>query len=244
MFNKIKAIIREIINENKRLHHLNYCQLKELEWAHIFHDSIRGKKWLEDQPINIGRWAGNYAFYYVLNRILSDYKPTNIIEFGLGESSKFISIYLDNYLKESKHLIIEQNQEWYDNFTNNFKLSSNTQVKICNVVTKQVNGHETNSYENINQLVDTKFDLYIIDGPIGSKHYSRHDIVDLATRLTKHDDFIIIIDDVNRKGEQETTKDLVETLEKKGVIIYKKKYFGNKSLMLLVTEKFKYATSF
>ena len=65
---KIIAIIREQI----KLQKLSYLQLKELEWANVYHDSIRGHTAIEQLPLNIGRWAGNYAFFYILNSIIID----------------------------------------------------------------------------------------------------------------------------------------------------------------------------
>ena len=64
-------------------------------------------------------------FFYVLNRILSDYKPSSILEMGLWESTKFISYYANNYLPNSSHFVIEQSQEWLDTFNGRFKLADN-----------------------------------------------------------------------------------------------------------------------
>src|SRR5690606_2190089 len=161
-------------------------------------------------------------------------------EFGLGESSKFVSAFLDNYLTQSSHLVVEQNREWFENFTANFKLSKNTKVKICNSISKNVKGIETNSYENIDELTDTKFDLYIVDGPIGSAHYSRYDIVELSKAFTSEDDFIIIMDDYNRLGEQETVADLLNMLKERGIQVHKEVYSGSKSVMLITTDRYKY----
>lgn len=231
-------------NTKNNLLELNNAQLKELEWAHIYHDSIRGKKWLQDLPINVGRWAGNYSFFYVLSRILAEYYPKSIIEFGLGESSKMISTYIDNYLKESQHLIIEQSQEWADAFNTNFRLSDNSKIKVFNMLVKQVKGKYTNGYEGIEKLKNEKFDLYIVDGPFGSKNYSRYDIVSLVSTLTSDDEFIIIIDDYQRKGEQQTTEDIDEIFKSKNICIHKKVYEGNKSSIVLATNKYKFAASF
>lgn len=236
--------IRKIIEDNNKAQKLNYNQLKELEWAHIYHDSIRGKKWLEELPLNIGRWAGNYAFFYVLNRILNEYKPKSIVEFGLGESSKFISNYIDNHISESNHLIIEQSEEWRNVFNNNYTLSANSNIKICNMVTKNVKGFETNGYENIENVLNKKFDFYIVDGPFGSKNYSRYDIVACIKNHQANDDFIIIIDDFQRKGEQQTFKDLENKIKEKKIDIHTKLYSGNKDFMVLATHKYKYVTTF
>ena len=236
--------IRKIIEANNKAHKINHNQLKELEWAHIYHDSIRGKKWLEELPLNVGRWAGNYAFFYVLNRILNEYKPKSIIEFGLGESSKFISTCIDNHISESKHVIVEQSKEWSDAFCGNFKLSVNSEIEICNMVTKRVKGFESNGYENIEKLIDKKFDFYIVDGPFGSKNYSRFDIVQFAENLNANDEFIIIIDDFQRVGEQQTFKHLEGLFDSKGIVIHTKMYSGNKDFMVLATNSYKYVTSF
>ena len=83
---------------------------------------------LENLPLNIGRWAGNYSFFYALHRILKDGQPTSILELGLGESSKFISTYLDNHLLSSFHTIIEQDISWMNNFKNTFHLSPRSQI--------------------------------------------------------------------------------------------------------------------
>ncbi|AMC10158.1 hypothetical protein Lupro_02340 [Lutibacter profundi] len=240
MLKKIKNLIRE----NRQLHKENLLQLKELEWAHIYHDSIRGKDWLEKLPLNIGRWAGNYPFFYLLNRILTDFKPNSILEFGLGESSKFVSTYLENELKNSNHLIIEQDETWHQNFKLKFQLSLLSKVAICPLYKRKVFNCDVNSYSGIEDIINQNFDLYIVDGPFGSENYSRYDIVELARDFTKNDEFIIIIDDYQRIGEKETVQELLKMLKEKGITIYWGEYSGNKSVGVLGTEKYKSVKSF
>ena len=235
MLKRIKSIIRE----NRQMHKEHLLQLKELEWAHVYHDSIRGKEWLENLSLNIGRWAGNYSFFYVLNRILSDFKPEHILEFGLGESSKFVSAFLDNELLNSNHLIIEQDIKWHGSFKDKFQLSPRSKVAICPLYKKNILNYEVNSYEGLKEVVKKKYDLYIVDGPFGSMHYSRYDIVELATAFTKNDEFIIVIDDYQRIGEKETVQELLRLFKEKDIIIYFGEYSGNKSVCVLGTEKYK-----
>lgn len=236
--------IRRIIQENRKLHKQNLLQLKELEWVHIYHDSIRGKQWLQNTPLNIGRWAGNYAFFYVLNRILNDFKPINILEFGLGESTKFISVYLENVLPKSKHLIIEQDENWYANFKNIFQLSNRSKVVIHPLIKRNVKSFEINSYENLSASVRQKFDVYIVDGPFGSPHFSRYDIVDLMQNVDKSDEFIIVIDDFQREGEKETVNDLFLLFKQKDISVFSGEYIGNKSVFIIGTKKYKNIQSF
>jgi len=237
--------IKSLIYENRQLHKENLLQLKELEWAHVYHDSIRGKEWLGKLPLNIGRWAGNYSFFYVLNRILSDYKPNSILEFGLGESSKFVSAYLENELLKSKHQIIEQDENWHQSFNDRFQLSERSRVAINVLVKKNIDNHDVNSYSGLKEFINQKkFDLYIIDGPFGSKHYSRYDIVELAKGFAKNDEFIIIIDDYQRIGEKETVHELLKLFKEKDITTYWGEYSGNKTVGVLGTKKYKNVKSF
>ena len=236
---KILQFLNLLINEKKI-----YLQTKEIEWAHIYGDSIRGKIYLQNLPINVGRWAGNYSFFYILNRILNDYKPKNILDLGLGESSKFISTYLDNYLIESKHTIVEQDQSWINAFNDKFTLSSRSKIIYCELRKKYIKGHNINYYNGFTDQIKDNFDLYIVDGPFGSDRYSRYDIVDLVENYSFDKEFIIIMDDSERKGEQDTINDILNILRTKGLIFYVGVYTGNKQNTIIASEKYKFATTF
>lgn len=240
MIKKIKSIIKENRDNQKKI----LLQSYELEWAQVYHDSIRGKKALENLPLNIGRWAGNYSFFYVLNRILSDFKPNAVLELGLGESTKFISTYLDNYLIDSKHVVIEQDENWKNIFNENFTLCKRTEIVVCPLEKATIKGFETNAYHNFDAAVTRKFDLYLIDGPYGSPHYSRYDIMNIAQSFQPDDQFIIVMDDYSRKGEKETIADLFALFKNNNVKVFHNSYAGNKSVMVIATENYKYATSF
>lgn len=238
----IKKIIK-LIKENRDFQKEIILQNKELEWANVYHDSIRGKKWLEELPLNIGRWAGNYSFFYVLNRVLSDYKPKSILEFGLGESSKFVMCFMDNLLIDSTHLVIEQDQKWNELFSLNYSIPQGTTIKVCPILKKTIKGFKSNFYLNLDSQIRSKFDLYIIDGPFGSDRYSRYDIVNLVQNFNSSDEFIIIFDDYNRIGEQDTVKDLLEVLRNKNIKIFIESYIGIKTVFIIATEKYRYACS-
>ncbi len=243
---KIKLLFSKIIKDpirNLKLNNIILSQSKELEWAHIYHDSIRGKEWLEKLPLNVGRWAGNYSFFYVLNRILADYKPSRILDLGLGESSKFVSTYLENYLLNSTHVIVEQDEIWLSQFNDRFELSNRSSVVICPMEKIEINKFEINSYKNINEKINGKFDLYIIDGPFGSDRYSRYDILNFVEKFEENEEFIIMMDDTNRLGEQDTLKDILINLKKKQINYFTGNYVGNKTLTIIASNKYKFVTS-
>jgi len=231
-----RDIQKQILNKQKQI----LDRQKELEWAHIFHDSIKDKAWVSNLSLNIGRWAGNYSFFYVLNRILTDFKPQSIVEFGLGESSKFVSTFLDNYLTESTHTIIEQDESWATHFKDNFELAEQSTINILPLKKKIIKGFEVNSYDKIEEFVTNKYDLYLVDGPFGSNNYSRYDIVNVIKKVSAADEFIIMLDDYEREGEQQTFEELKAVLDKKRVEYVTRVYAGTKAVAVLGTPKYQH----
>lgn len=250
---KLKGIVNEFRNRNDKI--LLQTELlrvqtnnlilrnEELEWAHIYHDTIRGKAWLKDIPISPGRWAVNYSFLYILVRILSDWKPNKIIEFGLGESSKIISTFLTNVLIDSTHKIIEQDLEWIKVFEAKFNLGERSEIIHLPVTKKEVKGFISNSYNNIENKIKESFDLYIVDGPFGAERFSRYDICVLAERLDPTSEFIIIFDDYERQGEKDTVYDLISYFHSKHIHIYTGIYTGKKTQIIITTAKYRFITS-
>lgn len=239
MFNKLRSVITESRVKQEQI----LLQSRENVWAQVFHDSIRGKEFLQDLPLNVGRWAGNYSFFYILNRILTDFKPPSILEFGLGESSKFVSVYLDNYLVDSRHIIIEHDENWADSFTCSFQLSERSVVKILPLEEIEVEGHKCKVYERLEECISEKFSLYIIDGPFGSRRYSRFDLMTLVNRIDCQDEFIFLVDDCNRIGEMETVKCAIDFLKSRQITHYTRLYEGSKSQMLIASHLYKHVTT-
>lgn len=238
-FNKLRTSYLAFNSRNTRI----LEQSNELEWANIFHDTTKGRKWLEELPLHPGRWAANYSFLYVLFRILSDYKPKRIIEFGLGETSKLISAFIENEIPEATHLIIEQSQEWLDEYSSRNTLFRNSTIQVMELDTKEIKGYPVKTYMNLHVKHKNSFDLYVIDGPHGSEHFSRFDICYLAEKLQISDEFIIVLDDYNRPGEQETAVELIKILKGNGIKVFTGVYSGNKSQMVIATSKYKYSTT-
>jgi predicted RNA methylase len=238
MVKKIINITKNIFLDKKML-----LQTKEIEWAHVYNESIRGKYFLQNLPLNVGRWAGNYSFFYILNRILNDYEPSAILDLGLGESSKFISTFIENKLTNTRHVIIEQDQEWINSFKNKFTLSSNSEIKHCKLIEKNINGYNVFAYENFIDSIILDFDFFIVDGPFGSERYSRYDIVELVEKFDKSKEFIILVDDSERVGEIDTINTIINKLKDKEIIYHIGQYIGNKQNTIIASEKYKYSTT-
>ncbi len=215
-------------------------QNSEQIWASVFHDTIKDREWLSKLSVSPGRWAADYSCLYILVRILSDYQPRKIIEFGLGESSKIISAFLENDLIDTAHIIIEHDENWIKAFNGRFTISKNSRVKHIPLKTAAVNGFAVNCYQGIDEIIDEAFDVYIIDGPFGSPRYSRYDICRLAEKLEPHNEFIILMDDYNRPGEQDTIKALLKQLAARGIKVRSDVFKGSKAQCVVATEKYRH----
>ena len=205
-----QKLIDKIRGKNKL--YLNEEQngyLSEIYWANIFRDSIQDSAWLKNKSFSPGRWAINYIGLYVLYRILNDFKPKSILECGLGQSSKMTIQYAKHF--NSKLNIFEHNLSWIEFFKNNIP-DSNTYIKHLDLETVNILGQESLTYKNFKQQInDEKFDFIFIDGPYGSDNYARSQLINLVNNLEKS--FAVIMDDYERKGEQETVELFEEKLK-------------------------------
>lgn len=243
MWNKFLNQIKTLVQENRVNHKILRLSNKELEWANIYNNSTKGIQFLDTLPLNIGRWAGGYAFFYILHRILNDYKPLKILEFGLGESTKLIDAYLKNELTETTHTVLEQDSDWESAYLKRVNFSSRTQIKVLPLVKKTVKSFEVWGYQDVEIHIKDNYHLYVVDGPLGSDRFSRYDIVSLTENLTKDDDFIIIFDDFNRAGERDTFKELNLTFKERNIPVVKAVYQGNKAVAVMASLHYKYITT-
>ena len=216
--------------------------LKELYWANVYHDSIRGKEFLTGLSLNVGRWAGNYSFFYLLNRILAECSPNSICEMGLGESTKFINAYLDNQLNNSTHVVVEHDLQWIERVKSRSKISAATSILHLPIDQITVKDKLVNVYKDLDIQINRKFELYIADG-FSSEDYSRYDIIRLSECLETGDDFIIIIDDTNRSGEQQTVNMLIQRLSEKSIKVSSAYYEGLKGSTIITSDKYSFLLS-
>lgn len=234
--------IKWFISENRNYHKEQINLLKELNWANVYHDSIRGEDSLKNLPLNIGRWAGNYTFFYILYRVIKETQPKAILELGLGESTKFITSLIDVY-KIKHHDVVEHDQEWINIYKSKELNSSVTKFFHKNLVETDYNNTPHFSYSDLDGVNLKSYDLYVIDGPFGSKFDSRKEIIDLIMLRDNSKDFVIIIDDSDRVGEKLTIKNLENYFIKESIGFKSTHYHGLKSVYLCCSLNYKFLTS-
>ena len=209
--------------------------------AITFSNAIQNSEWLKYKSFYPGRWAVEYTFLLTLFRIFEHHNFTNLLEFGLGQTSRMVHQYAAFYNVPA--ITVEHDDEWI-NFTR--KDTHNAypiNVKILPLEMIDYKGFSTRTYQGIKTSFENqKFDFILVDGPFGSEHYSRSQIIQLAENNLA-ESFCIIIDDCNRIGEQETVAEVKKILKKNGIKYAINKYYGLSDYVVICSENLKFLTS-
>lgn len=102
------------------------------------------------------------------------------------------------------------------------------------------NGKDVFHYEGFEDaLKDKKFDLILIDGPNGSEVYSRVDIIGILPDCL-NESFVMIMDDYERIGEQNTMRIVKHMLQEEGIKFCEGLYGGIKYTGVIASEDLQY----
>jgi len=162
---------------------------KELLYAHMLTDAlkIRGIKYPPLFPI---AGAANYSLLYLIFRIVDELSPVGVLELGIGQSTLILDA------MNADGLSIEHDEQWAQ-----FMRGKVTREIICTPLkTREVQGVTTTGYTYDG---DQTFEFAIVDGPQGEERNSRWGALEILNRSLA-EDFIVIFDDAERKGEQDT----------------------------------------
>jgi len=234
MFNTLKKIRRTLVFESKEILKKN----NELLWASVFNNTIKDSSWLTIQSFSPGRWAVGYPALYILYRIYNDMKPKRVLEFGLGESSKLLYQYANQF--NAEYLIVEHDKNWIDFFVQD-KAIDPKNILVTTLSHRNYKNKETRIYDRLLENIEgKKFDLIIIDGPFGSEHYSRSQILDIIEKDQLAEDFVILMDDYNREGEKQTVEELKNLLCSRKTTFYEGIYSGEKDCIIICNERYSF----
>lgn len=250
-FTKLKRFVQKklgisrLMDEHRfieeRLNYVIACQQESLK-ANLFRDTICNSEWLEYKNFSPGGWAVDYGLLYTLYRVLNDFKPNNVIEFGLGQSSKLLHQY-GSFFGEASVLTCEHNKDWVDFFKAEVDGHYLLNIKMLELQHRTYQGFDTLVYKELDEVCKgQKFDLIVVDGPFGSPHYSRSQLIDLVqNNLAER--FCIILDDYERVGEQETIAEIKRLMEDKKVQYKWAVYQASKKHCLICSEDLEFLTT-
>jgi len=222
-----------------------YRSSNETIWSSIFHDTIKNSEWLLNKTFSPGRWAAGYPLLYVLYRCLDESWPGDILELGLGQTTRMIGQYAKAN-PNCRHYIAEHDEEWIEFFEKKNQLAKNSKIIKMDLIKGQyLEDSEVLMYQDFEEeFKDKKFDLISIDAPFGgaANIYARMDLLKLIPGCLKKS-FIILLDDFNRKGEKNMTKKLEEILKGHNIEYSTGIYRGSKDTYILVSKDLKFFRS-
>jgi hypothetical protein len=216
--------------------------LTEIHWAHIFHDTIRDKEWLTKLSLSPYGMSANYSMLYVMTRILTEFNISSVLELGLGESSKIINACAESLTHLTNHDVVENDSDWINFFAH--KLTAKSTILHCPLSTITIDNIPIKVYKQLKKKINPLYDFYVIDGPRGRDRFSRYDICLLAENFSEKDDFIILFDDSQRKGEKETIASLKKILNRKKITYFQKDFLSIKSQTVIMTKKYTFIRTF
>ena len=235
-------------------YHWDRLYTREIYYSNLYHDSIRGRRYLENLPLNVGNWAGNYCMMYLLNRLLHENDFKTIVELGLGESTKMILAYLST-VSDKQFINVEHDMSWQELFLHNYhglihnaKQTNQCSFNISPIVHKTITSTllnpetiESNSYFGDDEVISPvvlRANLYIVDGPLGSKTFGRPDFIRIAEEMDVDHQFVAIFDDCNRDPELQSFEVVERTLiERRIEYVTRKDFVGLKTVFVLATKE-------
>jgi hypothetical protein len=215
MIGRIKRIVQDIINRLKGIEKkidLNYQLIEDNialnQLLNLFDSNIF---------IPLTKWSiSPKEVLHVCNDLVIN-KRKSIIEFGSGFSTFCIAQLLKNNQIKASFITIENDIEWareLNNLLKQFGLGEYVKVIIAPIseVKKIISKNEQELWYDYNilnnELINfSKFDLVIVDGPIGAiTPYARYSAVPfLKEKLS--DNYAIFLDDTHRDIEFEIAHD-------------------------------------
>lgn len=225
--------------------------VKEIFMAEKFNSTIVDSEWYKYKSVCPGGYAVDYAFLYTLYRILTSIKPNNILEFGLGQTSKMIHQYANYYNVNA--VTIEHDQHWEEFFNEGREGNYNIKTRFFDLENTLYKGCDTSTYKDCcSQFVNEneKFDFILLDGgpylrnPENNRFYkyARPQIIDFA-RFCLKEDFVILLDDYGIIGIQNTVKEMFNYFDENDIDYIYKEYSGVKRYLVIATPKYRFLTT-
>lgn len=144
--------------------------------------------------------AANAGLLYLLFRLLDDFPRLDILEIGAGQSSLLLDA-LARAGRAQSLVTLEHDAAWAARIAARVA----HEVRVAPLRPAPVFGIEAPVYD-IN--LGRRFDLVVVDGPIGTPRYSRWGTLQLLSESLA-EEFVVVFDDAERPGERATIEKLL-----------------------------------
>jgi hypothetical protein len=182
--------------------------------------------------------ASNYSLLYVILRIARELQPTSILDVGAGQSS----VLWNRLLKlkcVQRVLTVEDNSDWAQHIASRV----DHEILQSPLAARSVGGREVATYDWDAIHAKGPFDVVMCDGPRGSRRYSRYGVLAILEHGLPTD-FVVIVDDAERIGEQDTLLAMISRLQANGRRFSLGYVRAQKTQVILAAGKFERAAYF
>lgn len=215
----------------------------EVLYSNIFFNLINNCNWIKKKDFIPVNGAANCSFLLSLFSILEYIKPKNILELGMGQTSKLTTQYIVNKNNSASLHIVEHDMKWLEYFGDQLDVDSNIFIHNPELISFIHDGGESIKYSNFyDEIKDEKFDLVIVDGPMGyNQLFPRTNVLDLIPDNLA-EEFVILVDDAERVGEKNTISLLLNKLQEHDISYKNVIKSSTKNLAVITSQGLKFAT--
>lgn len=163
-----------------------------------------------DRPIHAVGAAANYSYLYLLLRICTELPVRRVLELGCGQSTLLLDALAE---REGFEVVsLEHEAAWAQRIQ---AQCTNARVLEAPLVERQLCGWTASVHDP--EAVDrADVDVLLVDGPQKSKRRSRWGALHWLERLDSQD-FLVIFDDAERRGELDTIEAALKWLDARKV---------------------------
>ena len=166
---------------------------------------------IEDDFFPVGG-AANYSLLYLILRALTEFPVAAILEVGAGQTTLLIDKVTTVLNRKFDILTLEHDPAWVQHIRQQVA----SDVRHCLLEPLQVARRRVDYYADP-KIDGRKFDLMVLDGPTAFDFRSRYNRLGFLRHLDAiGEDFIIIVDDVERPGEQRLVSEITRALRQRG----------------------------
>ncbi|MDZ7669833.1 MAG: hypothetical protein U5Q16_10565 [Gammaproteobacteria bacterium] len=213
-----------------------WLQGREVVFQGIVHREL-DRLGIRDTPFYPLRSAATYSYLYLLLRAVQELSPLKVLELGAGQSTLLLDRLAASFPVSCTTL--EHDAGWRERLQSQVSGA----VLAAPLVDRTVLGHQAAVYDAAVLGAEEAFNVLLVDGPRSSRRRSRWGCLQFI-ESSLEEEFLIIFDDAERRGEIDTIAAALQLLDARGCSYRTNLVRSINSQFLIATPRFQAALSF